>query len=141
MKPKKILMVCRGNICRSPAAEGIFRDKFPKWEVESGCTVPLHVGKHPDPRAIEVCRNHGIDISKIVGRQVKESDGDYFDYILAMDHRNIDNLQATIHPKNHHKIKLIDKNEITDPYFSPMDEFEIMFQQLEKAAKKWKKKV
>ncbi len=133
-------MVCRGNICRSPAAEGIFRKKFPNWEVESGCIVPLHVGKNPDLRAIEVCSRHGIDISKIVGRQVTEEDGDYFDYILAMDHRNIDNLQAIIHPKNHQKIQLIDKQEISDPYFSPIDAFEVMFQQLEEAAEKWSKK-
>ncbi len=133
-------MVCLGNICRSPAAEGIFRDRFPKVKFDSAGTGSWHIGHPPDRRSVAVCKKHGIDISSLRARQVVESDGAYFDLILGMDRNNIDDLRDIISPEFHHKIKMIDENEVNDPYYSSSDGFEIMFQHLEKAAKKWKKR-
>lgn len=133
----KILMVCLGNICRSPAAEGIFRDRFPAITFDSAGTGPWHVGKFPDHRSIAVCKKHDVDISMLLGRQVTAKDGEVFDLIFSMDRNNTDDLYDIIPTKNHHKIHMIDVIEVSDPYFATNDGFEIMFQHLEKAADKW----
>lgn len=90
---KKILMVCHGNICRSPLAEALLRDKLIKLglkdiEVDSAGTSDYHEGEHPDPRTIANARNHGIDVSQLVARQFKGSDYGAFDRIYAMDSAN-----------------------------------------------------
>ena len=88
----RILMVCLGNICRSPMAEGIMRKKtFEKnlpIEVDSAGTANYHVGENPDARAIAVALTYGVDISKLLGRQFKTIDFDNFDRIYAMDSSN-----------------------------------------------------
>ncbi|NUQ25530.1 MAG: low molecular weight phosphotyrosine protein phosphatase [Saprospiraceae bacterium] len=88
----KILMVCLGNICRSPLAEGIMKAKAKthalNWEVDSAGTGYWHVGELPDPRSIAVARQHGIDITDQRARQIKPADLDRFDLVLAMDQSN-----------------------------------------------------
>src|SRR5258708_1580413 len=89
----RILMVCMGNICRSPLAEGILRHKvlFAQLKnvfVDSAGTYGGHAGEHPDARAITNAKNHGIDISKLVARQFQVSDFDKFDFIFVMDSTN-----------------------------------------------------
>ena len=85
----KILMVCLGNICRSPLAHGILQDKISKlglgWEIESAGTGSWHIGNLPDPRSIEIAQTHGIDITYQKARQFRSSDFDDYDLIYAMD--------------------------------------------------------
>ncbi|MCB0619215.1 MAG: low molecular weight phosphotyrosine protein phosphatase, partial [Saprospiraceae bacterium] len=85
----KILMVCLGNICRSPLAEGILKEKIKEnglpWEVDSAGTGSWHVGEPPDPRSVAVARAHGIDILDQRARQFRPADFRQFDLIFAMD--------------------------------------------------------
>src|SRR3989338_4814627 len=86
------LMVCLGNICRSPLAEGILRDKAEKLNlditIDSAGTSNYHIGQHPDNRTVLNAKQHGIDISKLKGRQFQVEDFDKFDTIFVMDSSN-----------------------------------------------------
>ena len=125
----KVLMVCLGNICRSPLAEGILADKVKQrnldWHVDSAGTSGWHVGEPPDPRSIEKAIEFGIDITQQRSRQVTREDLEEFDLILAMDASNYNNLKNLSDEKNHHdKIKLIlnyvypERNMgVPDPYY------------------------
>jgi len=138
----KILMVCLGNICRSPMAEGILRYKLEKknisWTVDSAGIGPWHVGDPPDARAIATALAHGIDISKQRGRQISEDDFAKFDLILAMDesvYRDIQNMQNS----DHDKVQLImdfaypgKRLNVPDPYYND-DGFEHVFELLDLA--------
>jgi len=88
----KILMVCLGNICRSPLAEGIMKEKVEAagldWEVDSAGTGSWHVGKRPDRRSIAVAKNHQLDITDQRARQFEAADLDAYDLIFAMDASN-----------------------------------------------------
>ena len=92
----KVLMVCLGNICRSPLAEGILRHKAEGQgldiEVDSCGTASYHIGEHPDPRSISKANDYDIDISNLYGRQFNVSDFDTFDHILVMDKSNFQNI-------------------------------------------------
>lgn len=94
----KILMVCLGNICRSPLAEGIFRHQLLSsgldWEVDSAGTSGWHAGERPDPRSMAVARGHGLDISQQRSRAVIAEDFTRFDFIFAMDEANYQHLTA-----------------------------------------------
>jgi protein-tyrosine phosphatase len=82
----KILMVCLGNICRSPLAEGIMKTKLPEnFVVDSAGTISMHEGEHPDKRAIKTAANHNIDISKQRSRPITTKDFENFDKIYCMD--------------------------------------------------------
>ena len=88
----KILMVCLGNICRSPLAEGILREKIKETSMEiaidSAGTSNYHIGEHPDKRTIENALKHNINISKLKARQFSVLDYDNFDLIFVMDSSN-----------------------------------------------------
>ena len=90
MKPVKIVMVCLGNICRSPLAEGILASKLPKnkFIVDSAGTGSWHIGHSPDERSILTAQKNKIDISKQKGRQFTAADFDVYDYIYVMDNSN-----------------------------------------------------
>ncbi len=92
----KVLMVCLGNICRSPLAEGILQKKSDTQnlgiKVESAGTSSNHVNEAPDPRSQDVALNHGIDISNLRGRQFVETDFEHFDVIFVMDSSNYQNV-------------------------------------------------
>ena len=89
-------MVCLGNICRSPLAEGILKHKTQGKDVtvESAGTSDYHIGSLPDKRSIEVAKKNGLDITDQRGRQFKTSDFDTYDYIYAMDNSNYNNIIA-----------------------------------------------
>ena len=97
---KKVLFVCLGNICRSPAAEGTFRHLYQslgteqRFTCDSAGTAGYHIGKCPDARMRKAARARGIDIDSLRARQVCEADFYEFDLIVAMDHSNMVNLQA-----------------------------------------------
>ena len=141
----KILLVCLGNICRSPLAEGILRHKALEneleIEVDSCGTSGYHDGENPDPRSIENAKQNGIDISDLVSRKFKQSDFDHFDIIYTMDssnYQNIVDLAKTESDKK--KVKLIlnenfpDKNRnVPDPYFGGDSGFQDVFNLLNEA--------
>src|SRR5690606_39945956 len=92
----KILMVCLGNICRSPLAEGILQTKAQQrgldWEVDSAGTSGWHNGEGPDERSVETARKYGLDISQQKSRKLRSSDIDYFDRIYVMDDQNLNDV-------------------------------------------------
>ena len=125
----KVLMVCLGNICRSPMAEGILKREIENqqlpWQVDSAGTSSWHSGELPDSRSIEVCRDNGIDITDQRSRQIVKSDLDEFDLIIAMDSLNFSNIKALASSSNEHKIKLLlnyahpgENRAVPDPYYS-----------------------
>lgn len=128
----KVLMVCLGNICRSPLAEGILKAKLPNnYIVDSAGTANYHVGSAPDKRSIAVAKKFGVDISQQKCRQITTSDFETFDYIYVMDTSNYKNVMA-IAPNEEakQKVKVIlnelhpNKNlEVPDPYYGEMDGF------------------
>ncbi|MFK8270053.1 low molecular weight protein-tyrosine-phosphatase [Capnocytophaga stomatis] len=139
----KILMVCLGNICRSPLAEGILRSKLDseKFEVDSAGTSNYHVGAAPDRRSIEVARKNGIDISNLKGRQISINDFEEFDYIFVMDRSNYANVCDLAEKKEHReKISfLLDTlgkatlKEVPDPYYGDKNDFRAVFTMIDEA--------
>lgn len=101
----RVLFVCLGNICRSPTAEGVFRQLLQaearglRVEVDSAGTADYHIGDAPDPRSQRAALRRGIDLSGLRGRQVTARDFTEFDFILAMDRDNLRELNA-LRPKN-----------------------------------------
>ncbi|MFQ5445575.1 MAG: low molecular weight protein-tyrosine-phosphatase [Saprospiraceae bacterium] len=140
----KILMVCLGNICRSPLAEGIMKYKIAQygldWTVDSAGTGAWHVGEHPDPRSISTARRHGIDIAGQKARQFQPHDLNRFDLVLAMDRSNYRNiLRRASTQEQKEKVQLImnfirpGRNEsVPDPYWDD-NGFEKVFQMLDEA--------
>ncbi len=143
----KILMVCLGNICRSPLAEGIMQRKISEhgldWQVDSAGTGAWHVGELPDRRSIATARQYGIDITHQRARQLKPHDLDRFDLVLAMDSQNYrDILRLATKKEQEEKVQLImnfaspGRNQaVPDPYWDD-NGFEQVFRMLEEACGK-----
>ncbi len=138
----KVLMVCLGNICRSPLAEGILQSKVDTNSVfvDSAGTGGYHIGNPPDPRSIAVARKYGIDISKQRCRQFSVKDFDAFDIIYVMDKSNYTNVIAKAKTQTAiSKVKLllgeIDGaiKEVPDPYYDQQDGFEHVFHLIDSA--------
>ncbi|WP_282122198.1 low molecular weight protein-tyrosine-phosphatase [Algibacter mikhailovii] len=139
----KILMVCLGNICRSPLAEGILRSKLPNtlFKIDSAGTASYHIGSAPDKRSIAVAHKHGINISQLKGRQFEVSDFDRFDIIYAMDLSNYNNiLELARTPNDHSKVRLIlneiypdAKHDVPDPYYGGISGFDDVYKMLDLA--------
>ena len=139
-----ILMVCLGNICRSPLAEGLLRSKIEKLNIDiyidSAGTGNSHIGEHPDNRTIVNAKKHGVDISKLKARQFQVEDFDKFDIIFAMDSSNYSDIISLARNENDkHKVEMIlnrlypDSNmAVPDPYFGDEQGFENVFILLEK---------
>lgn len=136
----KVLMVCLGNICRSPLAEGILKAKLPNnYIVDSAGTANYHVGSAPDKRSIAVAKKFGVDISQQKCRQITTSDFETFDYIYVMDTSNYKNVMAIAQNEEaKQKVKVIlneihpNKNlEVPDPYYGEMDGFEHVYKLLD----------
>jgi protein-tyrosine phosphatase len=138
---QKILMVCLGNICRSPLAEGILKSKLPNsFEVDSAGTGFWHAGEQPDHRSVKVAMQFGIDISYQRARQIKPEDLDYFDIVFVMDSNNKKDVLALCkNDSQKRKIKLIleeaNLNELNvpDPYYGDEKDFLHVFNLLDKA--------
>lgn len=142
----KVLMVCLGNICRSPLAHGILQNRIEAhkldWEVDSAGTSGWHIGQQPDHRSIAIARSNGIDISGQKARQFKASDLDYYDIIYVMDSSNYQNVSLLDPTNSHsHKIKLILNNvypeenrAVPDPYYE--NNFQEVYQMIEQAVDK-----
>ena len=141
--PVKIVMVCLGNICRSPLAEGILASKLPKdkFLVDSAGTGSWHVGEKPDSRSIATAKKHGIDISNQKAKHFTAAFFDEFDYIYVMDESNYKNVVSlSSSQKQKEKVNLIlevlsNKNlvEVPDPYYGLEDGFNTVYEMLDKA--------
>lgn len=139
----RILMVCLGNICRSPLAEGVMKHKVKEhglnWQVDSAGTGNWHAGDLPDKRSIALGRKYGIDITDQRARQVKSSDFSEFDVIYAMDKsnlRNLQNLATTDHDRLKVRLMMSETNEhlqeVPDPYYDD-NGFDQVYQMLNRA--------
>ena len=140
----KILMVCLGNICRSPLAEGIAKQLISKrnlpWEVDSAGTINWHEGNPPDSRSIESARRQGIDISQQRSRKISERDLKEFDLILAMDAQNYQDIKKLNQDLTRDKLHLImnflhpgENRAIPDPYYGDPEDFDQVRQMLTEA--------
>jgi protein-tyrosine phosphatase len=136
----KILMVCLGNICRSPLAEGIMqhlaKENGLDWFVDSAGTGNWHVGQSPDRRSTRTAKEHGIDLSQQVCRVFKVSDFDEFDHIFVMDKNNLGDVLAKARNKeDEKKVKLLLGDKIVpDPYYDDA-QFEPVFKMIEEGCK------
>lgn len=135
-----MLMVCLGNICRSPLAEGVLRrlaaERGIRLEVDSAGTADYHVGEAPDHRARACAKRHGIDIDGLRGRQVVPEDFHRSDHLLAMDQANLrDLLLLAPDPALAHKASLLmshapmgTTDEVPDPYYGPDSGFDHVYE-------------
>ena len=141
-----VLFVCMGNICRSPTAEGVFREHVRREgpgysiEIDSAGTHAYHVGEPPDPRATRAARKRGIDIARQRARAVEVSDYYRFDYILAMDNGNLEILERMRPADAKAKLNLLldycsdlDTDAVPDPYYGGKAGFEQVLDLLDTA--------
>lgn len=125
----RLLFVCLGNICRSPAADGIARAMVSKhdldWRIDSAGTGAWHAGSPPDPRMIEAAAERGIDLTPLRARQAEPDDFLRFDHIFAMDRSNLSDLTAMQPQNGRASLQLfLETDEVPDPYYGGPDGFE-----------------
>jgi len=143
----KVLLVCMGNICRSPTAEGVLRRLVEtrgltkQVMMDSAGTHDYHIGEQPDRRAQQTAARRGYDLSGLRGRQVNQADFSEFDYVLAMDHENLAHLRRLCPQEHVHKLHLLleysarfSRMEVPDPYFGGQQGFENVLDMVEDAA-------
>ena len=142
----KVLMVCLGNICRSPLAEGIFRQlaEGQNFMVDSAGTANYHTGAAPDRRSIEVAAKNGIDISNQKARHLTVNDIEAFDRILVMDEQNkVDALALCTSKNQRKKIELLaaasghNATHVPDPYYGNEQNFDAVFNLIYACCKNW----
>lgn len=139
----KILMVCLGNICRSPLAQGILENKLDprKFVVASAGTASYHIGKLPDERSIDIARENGINITNQRAAQFKKSDFDTYDHIFVMDTSNYENvIDLATNESQKQKVQLIlneihpnSNSEVPDPYYGGNNGFRHVYNLLDEA--------
>ncbi len=133
----RVLMVCLGNICRSPLAQGVMEQRlrrsglFHGVSVDSAGTHGYHLGEPPDPRAVEAAARRGYDISGQRARRIRDGDFQSFDYILCMDQENLQHLKARCPGLEVDRLRLLldfapgsDGQEVPDPYYGGEEGFE-----------------
>lgn len=143
---EKILVVCMGNICRSPTGEAVLRAKAKQLgievEIDSAGTIGYHQGNPPDERARQAAERRGYSFKGIRSRKVESQDFSHFDLILAADKDNLHDLQSICPAEHRHKIKLYlsfgesDCDEIPDPYYGGEQGFERVLDLIEEAAER-----
>jgi protein-tyrosine phosphatase len=139
--PVKILMVCLGNICRSPLAEGLLSSKLPKdkFIVDSAGTGDYHIGKQPDKRSVLTAQKNGIDITHQKARQFTPIDFEKFDYIYVMDNSNYNDVIKLAKKEEHKKkVQLIlddlfpgSNVDVPDPYYGLQNGFDMVYEMLD----------
>ena len=142
----KVLMVCLGNICRSPTAHGVFQQRVreqglhERISVDSAGTANYHIGEPPDGRTVGAALKRGYDLQHLRARQVTQQDFQNYHYILAMDHSNLRDLSLRCPPNEHHKLRLFmsfgpaGTDAVPDPYYSGPEGFELVLDLVEGAA-------
>lgn len=137
--PRRVLLVCMGNICRSPTAEAVLRAKAGQAglaiEFDSAGTENYHVGEPPDPRSVRHARRRGYDLSGLRARQVKADDFRAFDLILAADELNLRELRRRCPVGLQGRLRLfLGDSALPDPYYGESDDFEKVLDLVEKQA-------
>ena len=140
----RILVVCMGNICRSPTGEAVLRSKIEQRgldiEVDSAGTIGFHQGNPPDPRSMEAGKARGYSFAGMLSRKVANSDFVDFDMILAADNENLSDLRARCPADLQHKVSLFlshadcGYDEIPDPYYGGGNGFELVLDLIEQAS-------
>lgn len=144
MKPTSVLFVCMGNICRSPTADAIFRHRVHEAgldavvAIDSAGTHGYHIGHAPDARTQAAAARRGYDMSALRSRLLTVDDFTRFDWIVAMDDANVENLLALCPPEARHKIVRLmdyatrhDATEVPDPYYGAENGFETVLDYVE----------
>ena len=143
----KVLFVCMGNICRSPTAEGVFRHLVQSLglehaiEIDSAGTHAYHVGEPPDRRSQAAAARRGYDLSPLRARLVGAADCAAYDYILVMDHENLETVQLRCPAEHAHKVQLFGHyskrfpgEAVPDPYYGGGESFDDVLDRVEDAA-------
>ncbi len=145
-RPFSILMLCLGNICRSPTAEGVLRARLQaagldgRVHVDSAGTGDSHLGQAPDPRAIACAAEHGVDISMLRARRLALEDFDAFDLILCADRTILHEARIRKPRTSHAQVELLldwagqGKKDVPDPYYGTVRDFEHAFRLIDAAA-------
>jgi len=145
--PVKVLLICMGNICRSPTAHAVFRHLVHEQglsdaiEIDSAGTHAYHIGNPPDSRSMQTARKRGIDMSDLRARQVDLGDFYHYDYLIAMDDYNLSLLQEMAPSDMAHKLSLflsfaphLNQREVPDPYYGGAEGFNLVFDMVQQAS-------
>lgn len=140
----RILFVCLGNICRSPTADAVLRKMVQDRgladlvEVDSAGTAAYHIGNPPDSRSTAAGRERGYDLSVLRARKARAQDFEDFDWVLAMDRSNLEDLAKICPPKRRDRLRLFlsfatetDRDEVPDPYYSGPEGFQLVLDLVE----------
>ena len=143
----KVLFVCTGNICRSPTAEGVFRDVVrsqglsDRIQTDSAGTERFHVGDPPDRRSAQAARQRGYDLDDLRARHIRSSDFAEFQLILAMDRGHFQALKRACPPDHQSRIRLFldfadgfDGSDVPDPYYGDGSGFQLVLDMCEAGA-------
>ena len=142
-------MICLGNICRSPTAQGVLsklvasRNLEDVIIVDSAGTGSWHLGESPDSRSMQAASLRGYDLSKLKARQISDTDFSEFDYLLAMDKSNLSDLKRLCPDPYKHKLQLLlnfgssSELSVPDPYYNENSSFEIVLDLIEDACKEF----
>ncbi|MBO0611742.1 MAG: hypothetical protein RL122_2148 [Pseudomonadota bacterium] len=147
MEKVKVIFICMGNICRSPTAQGVFerlvhsQGLTERILIDSAGTHAYHIGKAPDLRSQVAAKGRGLDLSKQRARKVTIADIEEFDYVLAMDRTNLDDLQDMVTAAQRERVRLFmefaerwNVDEVPDPYYGGNSGFERVLDMVEDAA-------
>ncbi len=147
MKQVKVLFVCMGNICRSPTAQGVFerlvqaQGLADRILIDSAGTHAYHIGSSPDKRSQAAAKNRGLDLSGQRARKVTAADIEEFDYVLAMDRTNLEDLRDLVEASQRERVRLFmtfaerwKVDEVPDPYYGGESGFERVLDMVEDAA-------
>jgi len=142
-----VVFVCMGNICRSPTAEGVFRHVVNERnlqdviKIDSAGTHAYHIGESPDSRSQATAKSRGVDLSAQRARKVEANDFERFDYVIAMDRSNYENLKVLASPEQQEQLHLFmdfatawDNAEVPDPYYGEGDGFANVFDMVQSAS-------
>lgn len=147
MEQVKVLFVCMGNICRSPTAQGVFerlvqsQGLAERILIDSAGTHAYHIGNPPDKRSQAAAQNRGLDLSGQRARKVTVADFEEFDYVLAMDRTNLEDLHDLVAVSQRERVRLFmtfaerwNVDEVPDPYYGGDSGFERVLDMVEDAA-------
>jgi len=143
----RVLFVCTGNICRSPTAEGVFRQMVEKAglgrrvNIDSAGTIAFHTGECPDQRSQKAARSRGINLSNLRARQINRHDFDDFDFLIALDHSHLKTLEAQVPENCDAELRLLMDcaskstiEDVPDPYYCSPSGFNDVLNLIESAA-------